>query len=95
MLGGAPKAEIKKAKQQLKQIRDIVDEFIDLTQNTIYIVKEGEEKKIVAVQDLINEFYIVIDTWQQPSEYYKGKKFEKIDSHAAEVLYGVKRRSKK
>lgn len=93
-LGGVPKADVARAKDNLKQAQDIVDKFIDLTDNTLYLVEEDGGKEMVTLKDMIDRFYILIEHKQNLGDYYKDMTITKVDAAAAEVLYGVKRRFK-
>ena len=92
MLGGVPKADSKKATKNLKEAQEIVDKFIDLTDNTLYIVEEDGKKEIRTLKDMIDLFYILIEHHQNIGDHFKNVTVTKIDKAAAEVLYGVKRR---
>lgn len=91
-LGGVPRADSDKAAKNLKDAKEIVDKFIDLTDNTLYIVEDDGNKEMVTLKEMIDRFYMLIEHNQKLGDYYKNTTITKVDAAAAEVLYGVKRR---
>lgn len=88
MLGGVPKAEAQEAKNKVDRIHDIL-------LNTLFTVKQTDGTKAIWSLSELIDFVINLRR--------SGKSFDKtfgqmdvtyIDAHAAEILYGVKRRFK-
>lgn len=86
MLVGVPCREAKANKDQLDRLHDTFH-------NNIYVVSRKDKKEALSMLSLVLEFLNAAHD-NKVSEKFKDTEVKLVDSKAAEVLYGVKRRFK-